>query len=261
MPRVSQLVVYPIKSMGGAVLDRSEVGPRGLLHDRRWMLVDEDDRFMTQRVIAKMCLFRASFDEHHLRVRVGEQSVVLPLIPQKEPLRVTVWKSECDAVRVSDEADAWFSEKMGADVRLVYMPDDSIRPTHPDYTLPGDHVGFADAFPVLVASLASLEDLNSRLEAPLPMDRFRANIILEDCRAFEEDEWPLIEIGDVRFRAAKQCGRCLVTTTNQETAEVGTEPLRTLAKYRQQDKAVVFGNYFVPETNGHISVGDIVRIG
>jgi uncharacterized protein YcbX len=136
------------------------------------------------------------------------------------------------------------------------MPDDSHRQVRLDFAQPGDIVSFADAFPILMASEESLADLNSRLAEPLPMNRFRANIIIQGVEAFGEDLWPTVSIGDLRLRAAKKCGRCSVTATNQDTGVVGTEPLRTLATYRQDGNAVMFGAYFIPEATGRIAVGD-----
>jgi uncharacterized protein YcbX len=138
------------------------------------------------------------------------------------------------------------------------MPDESLRATNPSYTRPGDIVGFADAYPVLLISDASLGQLNSKLDSPLPMNRFRPNVVVSGWRAHEEDEFAGIRIGELGFRAAKRCGRCSVTTTDQDTGKVGVEPLRTLAKYRLSDQSVQFGAYFVPETGGSIRVGDAI---
>ncbi|AIE84136.1 MOSC domain-containing protein [Fimbriimonas ginsengisoli] len=257
MPTVASLHLYPVKGMGGISLDASPVEARGLRHDRRWMLVDGNGRFLSQRAIPAMCLFRPEMREDSMRIAGPDGSTVdVPLGSEGERLTVQVWASYCDAIRVPPFVDEWFSERMEMPVRMVYMPDDSIRPTHPDFTRPGDKVGFADAMPVLVASRASLDSLNARLAEPLPMNRFRPNIVVEGVSAHEEDAWPGFELSGVRFRAAKKCGRCQVTTTNQETAEVGIEPLRTLANYRLEGNAVYFGAYFVPEGEGVVSVGD-----
>ncbi|MGV3617756.1 MAG: MOSC domain-containing protein [Fimbriimonas sp.] len=268
MARVASLHVYPIKSLGGDALESSAVEPRGLRHDRRWMLVDEEGVFRSQRTIEQMALFRVHLQSDSLRV-VGPRGSQfgVPFGAKRETLTVKVWGSEVEAVRVSEEADAWFTEQLERPCRLVYMPDETIRPTHPQFTLPGDHVGFADAMPVLVASQASLDDLNERLkilndplDMPLPMNRFRPNIVVEGTAPYAEDTWKGFTLGGIRFRHAKQCGRCRVTTTNQETGEVGQEPLRTLATYRRGESAVLFGTYYVPEAFGTVAVGDELMV-
>jgi len=257
MPEVSGLHVYPIKSLGGIALDRSVVERKGLRNDRRWMLVDDEGVFLSQRTFAEMALLKVFHEDGALGVRDREGAPIkIPSVPEGNEVIVTVWKSEVAARHVSATVDEWFSDRLGRAARLVWMPDDFIRPTHPDYTQPGDHVGFADAFPVLVAGEASLVDLNSRLDAPIPMNRFRPNVVLKGTDPYEEDGWTTFTLGGVRYRRAKKCGRCRVTTTDQDTAEVGVEPLRTLATYRREDNVVFFGCYFVPETDGEIEVGD-----
>lgn len=238
----------------------SHVGPRGLQDDRRWMLVDADGLFLSQRTREQMALFRITSEKDRYVV-TGPDGEVIALPPCAEgPLvSVRVWSSEVDAVSVSAEVDAWFSEKLGMAARLVWMPDSSIRPTDPEFSQEGDQVGFADAYPVLVISEASLAELNGRLEEPIPMNRFRPNIVVKDAGAYEEDGWAIFTIGGVTFRRAKQCGRCRVTTTSQETAVVGTEPLRTLATYRRDGNRIIFGTYFIPENTGIVSVGDRIE--
>lgn len=257
MIRVASLHIYPIKSLGGLALASSEVEPRGLRLDRRWMLVDEEGVFLSQRTIERMALFRVRVADSGLVVTGPSGGrIEVPYVPARERLAVRVWQSEVEAIRVSDEADAWFMAEMGRSARLVYMPDETIRATHPDFSQPGDHVGFADALPVLVAGEASLADLNARLEAPIPMNRFRANIIVAGSEPYAEDEWPGFTLGGIRFRHAKTCGRCRVTTTDQETAVVGKEPLRTLATYRRRENSVIFGTYYIPESTGRVAVGE-----
>lgn len=260
MIRVASLHVYPIKSLGGVAMESSPVEARGLRHDRRWMLVDEEGVFLSQRTIERMALFRVAFATEGLRVRgpSGSETIV-PWVASAERVPVTVWKSEVEAVRVGDAVDAWFTAEMGQPARLVYMPDDTVRPTHPDYTQPGDRVGFADAFPVLVAGVESLRDLNARLDSPIPMNRFRPNVVVEGASAFAEDDWPGFHLAGMHFRWIKHCGRCRVTTTDQETAQVGQEPLRTLATFRREGSGVIFGTYYTAESEGVISIGDELR--
>jgi uncharacterized protein YcbX len=257
---VSRLFIYPVKSLGGIELNHSNVESRGLTHDRRWMLVDEDGVFMTQRSDTRLALFRTGIKSDGLWIQnqAGE-SVLAPFSPGGERKSVQVWRDIVEAVQVSPEVDSWFSESLGQRCSLVYMPEDSVRQTSLDFTREGDRVGFADAFPVLVIGEASLGDLNGRLEQALPMNRFRGNIIVQGWDPYAEDRWVRLSIGGLSFRAAKRCGRCSVTATNQDTGEVGVEPLRTLADYRRTDKNVFFGAYFVPECTGNLRIGDDIR--
>lgn len=255
MVRISGLVVYPVKGLRGIELAEAAVEPQGLAGDRRWMLIDEDNIFLSQRTTPRMCLYRTRLDDGRLTVHAPDGDSLAIGEPEGDRIRVEVWEDECDALLVSPSADEWFSRQLGIPCRMVYMPDDAIRPANQKYAKPGDRVGFADGFPVLVASEASLEDLNSRLQSPIPMNRFRANILFTGCDAFAEDAWPSFEVGGVSFRAAKHCVRCQVTTTNQDTAEIGKEPLTTLASYRREGNGVIFGSYFVPEGRGRLWVG------
>jgi hypothetical protein len=181
-------------------------------------------------------------------------------------LRVRVWASECDAVAVSPEADAWLSEYLGLACRLVHMPETTQRMSNPRYAGPGKLVGFADGYACLATSEASLADLNARLIAnrhrALPMNRFRPNIVVAGSPAYEEDRWKEVAIGEAVFRAAKPCGRCQVTTTDQVTGEIaGPEPLATLATYRDHPEfGIMFGMNWVMVRTGTIRVGDVVEV-
>jgi uncharacterized protein YcbX len=140
------------------------------------------------------------------------------------------------------------------------MPDDVERAVSPDHSRPGDIVGFADGFPLLLATTASLEDLNARLTVPVPMNRFRPNVVVEGCSPWEEDGWTQVTVGQVPFRVAKPCGRCVIITTDQRTGERGVEPLRTLATFRQKDGKVNFAQNCVPDADGVLAVGDELRV-
>ena len=256
---ITSLFVYPVKSFGGISLVQSVVEARGLKHDRRWMLVDEGGIFMTQRTDTRLALFRTGLEEGGLRLQSPSgESILAPYDPEGPVGRVRVWKDDVLARQVNDAVDDWLSDNLNKRCSLVYMPDESIRQPHLGFTHPGDKVGFADAFPVLIIGESSLTDLNGRLAEPLPINRFRGNIIVRGWDPFEEDRWATLSVGNLVFRAAKQCGRCSVTATDQETGVVGIEPLRTLAIYRLGEKAVLFGAYFVPESRGEISVGDAI---
>lgn len=261
MVTISDLYVYPVKSVGGVRLGSSAIGKRGLHRDRRWMIVDQDGLFMTQRSDTRLALFRTDIsDDGLLLTNATGECRCVPYLPEGDARQVRVWRDTCDAVQVSAAIDEWLSDTLGQKCSLVYMPNESIRATNPEFTEPGDIVGFADAYPVLVIGAASLEELNSRLATPLPINRFRPNIVVSASTPYEEDTWARLQIGEVSMRAAKQCGRCSVTATDQDTGVVGVEPLRTLATYRLSGKTVQFGAYFVPVETGTIHVGDVVDV-
>lgn len=259
MSTVVTIHLYPIKSLGGIEVDTAYVERRGLRDDRRMMLVDPTGLFQTQRTKAKLALFRLSLTASGFLVTApnGETLEIGPETADEVPVKV--WNSELVARRVSTEADQWFSDHLQEPVSLVRMPDSVTRPTHPDYSRPGDHVSFADGFPILMISEESLADLNSRLAVPLPMNRFRPNIVVRGMEPYAEDDLGEFRIGNCRMRSVKKCGRCRVTTIDQETAEIGQEPLRTLATYRQEGNAVMFGANIIPDDEGLIRVGDLVQ--
>jgi hypothetical protein len=259
---ISGLRVYPVKSLGGVELSESAVEKRGLKHDRRWMLVDEDGVFLSQRSDPRLALFRVEIAETGLRLSspFGDPLLV-PYEPSGSMRMVKVWRTDCESVQVCADLDEWFSDHLERSCSLVYMPDSSKRATNPEYTLDGDIVGFADAYPILVIGESSLADLNEKLKTPLPMNRFRPNIIVRESGAFAEDDWRSLSIGDLKLRYAKNCGRCSITTIDQETGEAGVEPLRTLAGYRLSAQSVQFGAYFVPEDEGWIRVGQPMQCG
>lgn len=257
---VSGLFIYPIKSLRGLALSEAVVEKRGLQRDRRMMLIDSDGRFLTQREHAKMALFNVALDEQGLKVSVeGSGEIQIPGETTDEHVAATVWNDEVDARAVSADVDRWFTDALGLPCRLVAMVQDSIRPVHPVLSPDGgDEVSFADGEPLLLISEESLEDLNSRLNEPVPMKRFRPNVVVRACRPFEEDEWSTVGIGDAAFRQTRLCGRCIVTTIDTETAVSGPEPLRTMAKYRIRGTHAMFGSKLVPTKLGTISVGDSV---
>jgi uncharacterized protein YcbX len=243
--RITSMHVYPVKGMAGMDVRDWLVERSGLSHDRRWMLIDDAGCFISQRTYPQLCRFRAVPSDDSLTV-CGPDGAKLTLASTPaeagDLVSVQVWRDTCEAVLVGGGSAEWFSSRLGFSARLVYMPYDSIRQVNPEFSQPGDLVRFADGYPVLVASTASLSDLNRRMDAPLPMNRFRPNIVVEGCGPFEEDAWSSFSVGAVAFRAAKRCARCQVTATDQETGEVGQEPLRTLATFRRDDGKVNFGS-------------------
>jgi uncharacterized protein YcbX len=262
---VASLHVYPVKGLKGIDLQEARATERGLQHDRRWMVVDPQGEFFTQRTHPRMATVWTELLEGSLELsapHVG--SVTVPLVPPPAPfLRVRVWNSVVDAVPASREADAFLSDYLEAPCRLVHMPDSTRRASNPAYSGDGERlVGFADGYAYLVVGTSSLEDLNRRLAGrghpALPMTRFRPNIVVSGAPAYAEDGWGEIRVGDAVLRAAKPCGRCEVTTTDQSTGEVrGPEPLATLATYRTSDQfGVMFGMNLVTVQPGLIRIAD-----
>jgi uncharacterized protein YcbX len=244
---LSGLYVYPIKSAGGIPLKASEVDGRGLRHDRRWMLVDETGCSMSQRRFPRMALIRVRIEPDGLVVDApGMPSLEVPLQPPAGRLMLTrVWDDLVESLTVGPDADRWFSGFLDVGCRLVYLPDESVRPVDPTYGGSRDQVGLADGFPFMLISEASLADLNARLEEPVPMDRFRPNLVVRGCKPFAEDNWRLVRIGSITFRVVKPCEWCAITTVNQRTAATSKEPLRTLARFRRSGKKVLFGQNLI----------------
>jgi uncharacterized protein len=226
------------------------------------MLVDEAGTFLSQRSLAAMALLEVRFGSDHLTVRAPEMDpLVVPVNPEPtHAVRTTIWDDTVRAEPYGDEINQWFSASLGVRCRLVKFPDQLRRHVDKRFAKSGEHTAFADGYPFLILSEASLDDLNSRLDRPVPMNRFRPNIIVSRCEPFAEDSWREFQIGSVTFRTAKPCARCRVTTVDQETGMVGEEPLRTLALYRASGTKILFGQNLLHSGSGRISVGDTVHI-
>ena len=264
MLSISHLYVYPIKSLGGIELSSARLTDRGIEHDRRWMLVGDDNRFLTQREFPQMALLRTAIHANELTVyEKGNEvdKISVNLYPTGNDLiSVQIWDDMCEALQMSNEVNRWFSEKLKRVCKLVYMPDVSKRKVDTDYALNNEITGFSDAFPVLMIGQASLDDLNSRLESPVPMNRFRPNIVFNGGTAFEEDTMQHFQINGIDLYAVKPCARCVVTTTDQETGDIAKEPLKTLASYRTGNNKVYFGQNILYKQQGIIKVGDELKI-
>ena len=263
--KVTEINIYPIKSTRRIALTETEVLPRGLPWDRRWMLVDDEGKFITARQHPTLAMVETDFAGSVLRVSANErQPLELPLQPSdSKVVTVTVWKDECDAVLAGEEADTWFSEYLGISCRLVQMTDDLVRGVSPDFGLPGDEVSFADGFPLLLLSEVSLNDLNSRLDDAVSMRRFRPNLVVDGEEPYAEDSWQRLRIGEVEFAGVKNCSRCVFTTVDPGTGikHPDKEPLRTLASYRRRPEGgVYFGQNLIPRSGGIIRLGDSVEI-
>ncbi|MEA5462103.1 MOSC domain-containing protein [Leptothoe sp. PORK10 BA2] len=258
---LSGLHTYPIKSAAGITLDQSLVTARGLMHDRRWMVCDRNGQFLTQRKFPQMALIQVSVGET-LRLTIANHHIPaleLPLVPTPGAMvAVDVWGDDCMACSMGDEAAQWLSDFLGVGCQLVYMPESTHRPVdHGRFDLPNS---FADAYPFLLISEASLADLNGRLAQSVPMNRFRPNLVVKGCDAFAEDTWRHIKIGNIVFDVAKACSRCSVPGVEQSTGEQGKEPLKTLATYRRWDHAIWFGQNLIAQGEGIVQVGDVVEI-
>lgn len=259
---LSEIWIYPIKSLGGISLKEAQVMPKGLQYDRRWMLVDETNTAMTQRVYPKMALFKLSLHTDHLLIKYNSQSTKVGLGQQQlsSPLKVTIWDDTVFAYEVDPDHSKWFSNLLDVQCKLVYFPEGNERPVDPRYKVNNEHVSLADAYPFLIIGQGTLDDLNSRLTTSVPMNRFRPNFVFTGGKAFEEDQWREFSIGSNRFVGVKLCDRCVLTTVNQDTAEKGVEPLKTLAGYRKRDNKIYFGQNLVALDHGTISVGDPIIV-
>ncbi|MFE2700476.1 MOSC domain-containing protein [Streptomyces mirabilis] len=262
--------VHPVKAFRALSLREAVVEPWGLAGDRRWVLIDGGGKVVTQRQQPRLALAAAELlpgggirlsapGREPLTVRVPHPAGTTPL---------DLFGDKLEAVLADADAHAWCSDYLGTEVRLLHMDDPATRrPVDPDYARPGETVSFADGYPLLVTTLASLDALNSLIaqgdradEGPLPMNRFRPNVVVAGTTAWAEDGWRRIAIGEVVFRVPKMCGRCVVTTTDQDTAERGKEPLRTLGRHRRFGSQLVFGQNLVPESRGTVRIGDPVTV-
>ncbi|HJT57571.1 MAG TPA: MOSC N-terminal beta barrel domain-containing protein, partial [Ktedonobacteraceae bacterium] len=262
-PVVSALNIYPIKSCGGIALQEASIGARGFYEDRAYMLIDALGYFITQREQPRMALIRPSFNEDGILTVKAPDMPKVTIIPTQTGKRheVVIWNDTCIGVDQGNAAATWFSTFLDTECRLVRMPEDYTRAVDPRYSISQhDEVGFADGYPFLLISEASLDDLNARLKQPIPMNRFRPNIVVQNTLPYAEDTWRTIRIGSTVFHIVKSCARCEIPTTDQATANRGKEPLKTLSTYRHAIPGVMFGQNLIHEQEGSIQVGDPVEI-
>jgi len=252
---VSQLWIYPIKSMSGISLDSVLLEKRGFQYDRRWMLVDKENRFITQRQYPRMSLIKPELADFGLAVRAPDMPVLIipypdPQIELYDELEVTCWDDQITAQHINTAIDNWFSEFLDIDCQLVYMPDKSLRAVDPDYSTGDDIASFSDGFPNLIISEASLDDLNNKVDIDLSMKRFRPNIVISGCESYAEDSLGHFKIEQIEFYAVKPCSRCVITTINPASGEKESrEPLRTLSQYRKKNNKVFFGQNLLHKLN------------
>lgn len=263
MLTISELFIYPVKALGGITVNSALVTETGFQYDRRWMLVDANNRFITQREFPALALLQVSLLEKNLLIQHKHTGlgIEIPMPPYSgEVITVTIWGDICQAQTVSNEADLWFSEILSLPCRLVYMPENIQRKVDTNYAFHNETTAFSDGYPFLVIGQSSLDDLNSRLAETLPINRFRPNIVFKGGAPYEEDIMAHFAIGDIQFYGVKLCARCMVTTTNQQTAEKGKDPLKTLAKYRRVGNDVYFGQNLIHKGSGIIKIGDIIEV-
>jgi len=263
--KLVEIWIYPLKGARGIQLAHSPVAPSGLRYDRKFMLVSADGTFVTQRSHPTLAKIVSRIDTTtqtlHLNAPgVGDASVNLtPTGPRRS---VRIWDDEVSAVAVQTDANAVLSDYLNTNVALVFVPDDALRAMKAPWARPDDRVGFADAFPVLLASRASLADLNARLDPSMPpaeMSRFRPNLVVEGGSAFDEDTFSAARIGSATLRLTKRCPRCQVINVDQHSGHVGREPLRTLATYRRDANKVYFARYAIPVEESVVTEGDHVH--
>lgn len=260
-PVITSLHIYPVKSMGGIKLETATLDDLGLQWDRRWMLVDENGDFVTARKHPQLLRIQPELDQEtgHLRLHFPDGSVLaIPEHHSHSPrLPVKVWEDQVEAIHLGNEADKVISTYLSKNCKLVFFDDKIVRQVDQNYACPGDRTGFSDGFPLLLISKPSLEDLNRRMDKPLPMKRFRPNIVIDGCDSYEEDTWQSASTQSVAFDIVKPCSRCIMTTANPETGQrEGKEPLKTLQTYRKQGNKVMFGQNVIHRTQGILRVGD-----
>jgi uncharacterized protein len=261
---VSELHIHPVKGAAGIAVDAVELDGFGPRHDRRWMIVAADGEFVTQRNHPTLALLQTALEPDALVLRSrGAGEVRLALEPPEGAREETVrvWDDDVAATDCGDAAAAFVSAHLDVPARLVYMPATTLRQADLDYARPGDRVSFADGFPLLLITQQSLDELNRRLPEPIPMLRFRPNVVVDGAaRPHEEDEWRTILLGTVSCDVVKPCARCAVTTVDQSTGAGGPEPLRTLAEYRRWKGKVWFGQNVLHRGTGVLRVGDAVEV-
>lgn len=260
--QLQDIYTYPIKSLGGIRLDKAKLKEKGLQYDRRWMLVDKNGVFFSQRKHPNMALLQTQITDGGILVTYkdnSEQAILVPFESESDRYReVTIWDDRVEAQLVDSEISLWLSEFLKTDCELVFMPSSTKRKLPPEYAVNDESVSFADGMPYLLIGQSSLDDLNSRLNNSIPMNRFRPNLVFAGGSPFQEDEWDTVTIGDARFKITKPCARCVVTTVDQQTAQKSKEPLTTLSAYRNDGGKVMFGQNMLLLSGTEISVGDLL---
>ena len=246
MIKITELYIYPVKSLAGIQLNSSNLSPFGLNYDRRWMIVDDKGLFVSQREHSKMATIKTAIIDGQLMLSNNQDQIAVPNSDKNDQITVTVWKDTVMASHVCEKVDKWLSDKLNISCRLVYMHNQVQRQIDEDFAAPNQYVSFADGFPLLVISQASIDDLNSRLDTFVSVDRFRPNMIVSGTTAFAEDHWQDLSINNIDFKAVKPCSRCIMPSINQQTGvQDQVKMLSTLNKYRKFDKKIKFGQNLI----------------
>jgi hypothetical protein len=264
MVTLQTISYYPIKACHGFDVTEWKVAPRGLEHDRLMMITDPDGMFFTQRELPRLATITPKLDGERLVLSApGMNKLTIPIKTFGAHVPVTVWHdSGVMAIDQGEVAADWLSTYLKTKVRLMRMADDYIRKVSAHYAISeNDHVSFADGYPMLITSQEGLDDLNARMAVPIPMNRFRPNIVVKGCEPFAEDKWKRIKIGKVELAIVKPCARCDVPTHDQDTGlRLSNEPTATLAQFRNVNNKVMFGQNVIPLTTGTIKVGMKVEV-
>jgi uncharacterized protein YcbX len=263
MINISSLIYYPIKACRGFEVDSARVERMGLQNDRRMMVVTPEGGHLTQREHPRLALVNPKLNDGVVTLSAPNfDSIQFGIQTSGISYPVSIWKSKgVQAIDQGDEAAQWFSDWLGTPVRLVHMAEDYKRLVDREYAVSADdHTGFADGYPILITSEEGLEDLNTRLESPVPMNRFRPNIVVKGGAAYVEDTWNRIKVGDVELAVVKPNARCVVTTIDKDTLEKSKEPLKTLEKYRRHKLGAIFGQNVIPLNEGRIQLGMTVEV-
>ncbi|MFN8411487.1 MAG: MOSC domain-containing protein [Anaerolineales bacterium] len=263
MITLSSMTYYPIKACRGFDVSESNVERMGLEHDRRMMVVTPEGEFLTQREYPRLALVTPTLKNDSVILSAPNfDSIHFTTQKSGMPYPVNIWRSKgVQAIDQGDETAQWFSDWLGTSVRLVHIADGFKRTLNPDYAVNADdHTGFADGYPILIISEESLQNLNSKLDSALPMNRFRPNIVVKGCEPFAEDSWKRIKIGEIEMALVKPCPRCVVTTIDKETLEKNKEPLKALSTYRNQEGGAMFGMNVIPLNSGRLERGMNVQV-
>ena len=260
--QVTGLSIYPVKSLRGIALEQLSIGALGPQGDRRFVVTGSDGRFLTQRQFPRMCLVTVAQHDEMLRLTApGQPDLMLdPQAAASARTPVVVWRDTIAACDMGDTVAAWFSAFLGVAARLYFMPEDSVRAVDPSYARPGDRVGFADGFPLLLTAQASLDDINQALPAAVGMERFRPNVVVSGTLAYAEDEWQRVRIGTIEFDVVKPCSRCVIPSIDPQTGEQQPVVAQTLARLRRRGNAVYFGQNLIQRGEGSIALGDRVTV-
>ena len=261
---VSALNVYPVKSLGGFSVTEATVTAKGFEHDRRWMLVDKDGKFITQREVHAMALLQTAITPDGLYIyhkQSPDKNITIPFLSTRGTIKkVEVWGDFCDAWAYGDIINNWFSKVLDTECELVYMPDETNRLVDPGYAKENQTTSFSDGYPFLIIGQSSLDELNKKLSTPLKMDRFRPNIVFTSGEPHAEDTWKRFTINEIDFFGVKTCGRCMITTIDQQTSGTGKEPLKTMATYRTVGNSIKFGMNLLHKGAGAVRVGDTITL-